>query len=69
LGLSLSLVVAGGIGWALGLRSHATAQELTEEAMAAKKKDMSISSEVNRTLLELWKMETVQTSRGSGQIR
>jgi hypothetical protein len=68
-GLVFSIAVAGGIGWALGLRSHATAAELTEETAKARDRDMNISKEVNRTLLELWKMEDVEALRNQGRIR
>lgn len=68
IGLALSLVVSGGIGWALGLRSHSTAAELSEDT-AARRRNADISREVNRTLLELWKMEDVEALRNRGLTR
>lgn len=69
LGLMLSVACAGGIGWILGRASHKTAVEVSAEFATAKRRDRDISAEVNRTLLELWKMEDVQAARGDGRIR
>ena len=69
LGLAFSLAVAGGIGWVLGKGSHRTAEEVSAENATARRRDMDISAEVNRTLLELWKMENVQAARNGGRIR
>ncbi len=63
-GFVVSLLVAGGIGLALGLGTHTTAEELTAEAQQTRTRDMDISQEVNRTLLELWRMEEVEAQRG-----
>lgn len=52
-----------GIGLALGRASHATASELQAEA-DARAADRLISSEVNRVLFELWKMEGLEAVRG-----
>ncbi len=66
-GLLASVLLAGGVGVALGVRSHATVQKVCEEEAAARsaaQKDQ-INQEVNRTLLELWKMEDVEYARNS----
>jgi hypothetical protein len=69
LGLAFVLVFSGGIGWALGKVSHRTVEEVSAEYATARRRDLDISAEVNRTLLELWKMEDVQAARNFGRIR
>ncbi|MHB1193625.1 MAG: hypothetical protein ACYC6F_11315 [Longimicrobiales bacterium] len=69
LGLAFSLAVAGGIGWSLGNGSHRTVQEISAEFATAKRRDLDISAEVNRTLLQLWKMEDVEAARNIGRSR
>jgi len=54
---------AFGIGLALGRASHATASELQAES-DKRASDQLISSEVNRVLVELWKMEDLEAVRG-----
>lgn len=54
---------AFGLGLALGRASHATAFELQAEA-EERAADRLISSEVNRVLFELWKMEDLEAVRG-----
>ena len=56
-------------GMVLGSAGHATQESLTQAEVSARTRDRSISSEVNRTLLELWRMEDVEALRGSRQIR
>lgn len=68
-GLLLIIALAFGIGAALGRASHATQEELTAAREAARARDQDISREVNRMLLELWKMEDVEASRNAGVIR
>jgi hypothetical protein len=63
-GFILSLVAAGGLGLALGLESHATPEELAAPAQGPRGPlDREISEQVNRTLLELWRMEDVEAGR------
>jgi hypothetical protein len=66
-GLAAVVALAFAIGAVLGRRSHTTAAELTEAREAARTRDLDISQEVNRTLLELWKMEDVEASRNAGR--
>lgn len=68
-GFVLSLLIAGGVGLALGLGSHTTAEDISAQAQQTRAKDLDISKEVNRTLLELWRMEEVEAQRGQGRIR
>lgn len=56
-------------GTALGSAGSATQEQLTQAAISARERDNFISSEVNRTLLQLWKMEDLEALRGSGRIR
>ncbi len=71
-GLVVSLVVGGGVGVWLGLRSRATLEEVRQEMAASKRAsasdllglgDVDLSGEINRTLLELWRMEDVEYLR------
>jgi len=70
-GLVASLVVSGLMGLVLGLSTHETRADVQAEAKAAEDAQRvnadveAFSSEVNRTLLELWKMEDVEFSRNS----
>lgn len=68
-GLALLLVVAFGVGTALGRSSHETQATLTAKETESRQRDVDISSEVNRTLLQLWKMEDVEAARSRGVIR
>ncbi len=63
-GLLVSLLVAGAVGWGLGLGAHQSAEEITESAREQEVQDLDISREVNRTLLELWRMEEIEAQRG-----
>lgn len=64
LGVLLSVVVAGGVGLAMGLSSRRSAEEILAQQRAAERpSDLQISREVNRTLLELWRMEEVEAQR------
>ncbi len=63
LGMVFSAGLALALGWVVGVRSHATAEELTVAQEARRATDVDISSEINRALLELWKMEDVEYQR------
>ena len=69
LGFTLATIVAAGVGFSLGLRSAKTAEEAMQAQEAARRPDIDISSEVNRTLLELWKMEDFESIRDAGRTR
>ncbi len=69
LGFVGATIVAGTLGAYVGFSSHTTREELTEAQQAARQRDIDISSEVNRTLLELWKMEDVEALRNKGRTR
>ena len=69
LGFALATIVAAGVGFSLGLRSGRTAEELTQAQEATRRQDIDVSSEVNRTLLELWKMEDFESFRDAGRTR
>jgi fibrillarin-like rRNA methylase len=69
LGFFVATVLAGSLGAYVGFASHTTPEELSDAQQAARKRDIDISSEVNRTLLELWKMEDVEALRNKGRIR
>ena len=68
-GLVFMVAAAAGIGWALGKSSHRTLTQVNAERETDLMRDIGISKEVNRTLLELWKMEDVEAMRNRGQIR
>lgn len=63
LALALGVSLAGGVGLILGHLAHTTPEELAKEVEAEQNPDAGISKEVNRTLLELWKMEEVEAAR------
>ncbi len=69
IGLAFTLVFAGGIGWALGLRSHTSVEEIHATQTAQQEQDATISSQVNRVMLELWRMEEVEAARNGGRVR
>jgi hypothetical protein len=68
-GFVLSLLLAGGLGLYLGVLSHTTVAEASGAARKEQSRDLDISQEVNRALLELWRMEEVEGRRGSGGLR
>lgn len=68
-GWAITLVVAFAVGIGLGLAGHRSAEDLTAEQQAARDKDRAISSEVNRVLVELWRMEDIEHARNTGQMR
>ena len=66
-GFVFALTVAGGLGTVIGLRSHTTSEELVAAGAGREVPEMDISQDLNRTLLELWKMEDVEFMRNSGR--
>ena len=66
-GFVFALTTAGGVGAAIGLRSHTTSEELVTAGARREAAEMDISKDLNRTLLELWKMEDVEFMRNSGR--
>lgn len=63
IGLALAVSVAGAFGFAIGKSSHTTAEGLMEAMEVEQDQASWLSDEINRTLLELWKMEDVEFSR------
>lgn len=61
--------LSAAIGFTIGLTSHTTQAELSEAVQAQQRRDADISKEVNRTLLELWKMEDFESARNQGRTR
>lgn len=68
-GLLAAVVVAGVVGNRVGKSSHRTQEELIAAERESHRRDFDISSEVNRTLLQLWKMEDVEAIRNLGRSR
>ena len=60
-------VLAAALGAGLGLMSHRSPEQIRQEHQAQTRQDLDISKEVNRTLLELWKMEDVEALRNRGR--
>jgi hypothetical protein len=58
----VALLIALVAGIALGRQAHRTVEEIVESQVESSV-ERAISAEVNRTLLELWKMEDVQYAR------
>ena len=63
LALLLGVSAAGGLGLILGRSAHTSAEELTEALEVKQKPGSDISEEINRALLELWRMEEVEFTR------
>jgi D-serine deaminase-like pyridoxal phosphate-dependent protein len=63
-----ALLLAGGAGLYLGFLTHRTSEQLTDEREAERQGDLSdqITSETNRMLMELWRMEDVEFQRNRG---
>ena len=68
-GFLVVLAVADAAGGAVGLGSHRSQEDLTDAQRVSRTKDFDISKEVNRTLLNLWKMEDVEAVRNRGRTR
>lgn len=64
-GFALTVVVSGGVGIYLGLQSYSTLEEVRAELAAERAPTTTgeLSSEVNRAMLELWRMEDVEFMR------
>jgi len=67
--LMLALAGAFAAGIALGRSSHTTQAELTAADAAGRVRDADVSAQVNRMLLELWKMEDIEAARNRGRTR
>ena len=63
-----ALLLAGGAGLYMGFRTHRTTEQLTDEREAERQGGFAdqISSETNRMLMELWRMEDVEFQRNRG---
>lgn len=68
-GVLATLGLAGAVGLGLGRLTHQTQQGLTAAAQDRIQQDNFISREVNRTLLQLWKMEDIEAVRNQGRAR
>ena len=68
-GFVLVLALAGVVGSGVGRGSHRTQEQLTAAQQQSRVRDFDISKEVNRTLLNLWKMEDVEAVRNRGRSR
>lgn len=67
-GALLVIVLGFAAGAALGLATHTTPQEVTEALDSERQRDAEISREVNRVLLELWRMEDVEALRNRSRV-
>ncbi|MFV1988639.1 MAG: hypothetical protein ACC682_15300 [Gemmatimonadota bacterium] len=61
--LVLGTVLAGSFGLVVGRSAHTTPEELANEVVAKQNPEAGLSKQVNRTLLELWRMEEVEYAR------
>ena len=68
LGLLFAMMLGFAAGVALGVATHTTPRELTDALDSSRVRDAEISREVNRVLLELWKMEAVEAVRGRSPL-
>lgn len=62
IGFLVAILASAGVGLALGLMSHRTSTELAGErrSRTAQGDDFNPSAQVNRMLLEMWKMESIE---------
>lgn len=60
LGFVAAVTVAGLVGLAIGYLSHRSTEDLTAEREQERLQGFNPTSEVNRMLMELWKMEDVE---------
>lgn len=67
IGFLVALLTSAGIGLTLGLMSHRTSEELVQEREQDRTRDFDPSQEVNRMLLELWKMEDMERAPGTSR--
>jgi hypothetical protein len=68
-GFVFASLAAGAVGALVGLESHHTPEEMSATQNASHGRDLDISWQVNRTLLQLWKMEDVQAAVNHGLSR
>lgn len=67
LGFLVAILLSGAIGLAVGYMSHTSPSELAAEGEAARRGGSSeVSAEVNRVLMELWRMEEIEAGRNEG---
>jgi len=63
LGLAFVVLLAGGFGWILGLSSHTSLAQINSVQSQRQQQDATVSTEVNRMMMQLWRMEDVEYSR------
>lgn len=68
-GVLAAMGLAGAVGLGLGMLTRPTQENLTAAAENRNQQDNFISKEVNRTLLQLWKMEDIEAARNQGRTR
>lgn len=59
IGFLVAILLSGAIGLMLGYMSHQTPEDFAAERERARQ-EFSASQEVNRVLMELWKMEDIE---------
>jgi hypothetical protein len=68
-GFVFALLAAGGLGAYIGFARHRSAEQLTAANNVQESRNLDISWQVNRTLLQLWQMEDVEALRDAGKAR
>ncbi len=69
IGFLVSLILAGSVGFGVGRAVREPTADIALPQGARSGLDKEISTQVNRTLLELWKMEDVEYARGKNPKR
>jgi hypothetical protein len=69
LGFALALVVAGVVGFAIGLQAHRSPEEIARGLAPAESGEGVLTQERKIILRELWQMEIEETRRGGGPGR
>ena len=67
-GMVFALSLAGAAGLLVGLLSTSSAEELTAAQMESQSRERGASQDLNRALLELWKMEDLEYMRNSNRL-
>jgi hypothetical protein len=67
-GILIGLALGFAAGAGIGLLTRTTSVELRQGLDSERARDAEISREVNRVLLELWRMEDVEAVRSRSRI-
>lgn len=61
----MGIAVAGGVGLALGYSAHPSPEEVVQESETERSPKSLTSEDLDRALMELWRMEDVEYARNT----